>query len=241
MTTVLPTFALRAGVEKLDDGSDKLSDSKGEGSTLSIEIQPLGEPVPIGEAKRLFWNRRRKNPEGIATQPSVFDDEVTCEIYRPPPQWENTHRFDPLFRWTWGEESASTHMRGFLGVLISNPQRLVRKIDFRIMVWAWIMFFSLDLDRTNISQANTDNFLGDLHMTTDDFNLGNTLFKVSYIMGFVHCSDNFATSFVSSSLSYHRSWYQNVSVSHVSRQAGSWFSCISTRPRSMDSKSGMCT
>lgn len=47
------------------------------------------------------------------------------------------------------------------------------------MIWAWLMFFSLDLDRTNISQANTDNFLGDLNMSTNDFNLGNTLFKVS--------------------------------------------------------------
>ena len=57
-------------------------------------------------------------------------------------------------------------------------QRIVRKIDWRIMIWAFLMFFSLDLDRSNISQANTDNFLEDLRLTTDDFNLGNTLFRV---------------------------------------------------------------
>lgn len=64
-------------------------------------------------------------------------------------------------------------------ILIRSPQAVIRKIDWRVMLWAFIMFFSLDLDRSNISQANTDNFLQDLHMTTDDFNLGNTLFKVS--------------------------------------------------------------
>jgi hypothetical protein len=123
-----------------------------EDSTATLlpgKSKALGVP---GEEKR-FWFQRSNNlynPDAIATQPSVYDDPETAEQYRPEDDWENVHRFDPDERWTVGEE-----------------HQLIRKIDRRIMVFAAIMFMALELDRSNISQALTDNFLEDLGMTTN--------------------------------------------------------------------------
>ncbi|KXX79219.1 putative tartrate transporter [Madurella mycetomatis] len=100
-------------------------------------------------------------PDISTTSSSVFDDPETAVQYQPHPNWENTHRFDPLARWNWREEN-----------------RLARKIDLRIMVWVCIMFMALELDRANIGQALTDNFLPDLGLTTNDYN---TIARLSFL------------------------------------------------------------
>ncbi|KAI0003513.1 MFS general substrate transporter [Xylariaceae sp. FL0662B] len=134
-------------------------------STTSLDsVPPLGVPR---EEKRFWFQRTTSNfsHDAIATQPSVFDDPQTAEQYQPRKDWENLHRFEPKARWTWAEEYA-----------------IVRKIDWRITVWACIMFMALELDRANLAQALTDNFLDDLHLTTNDYNLGNTVFKLAFLI-----------------------------------------------------------
>lgn len=52
-----------------------------------------------------FFSRRRgRDLEEIATQPSVYDDPKLAPYFQPNPKYENLHRFDPEFKWKWGEE-----------------------------------------------------------------------------------------------------------------------------------------
>jgi hypothetical protein len=43
------------------------------------------------------------------------------------------------------------------------------------------MFFGLQVDRANLTQAVSDNLLDDLGLSTDDFNYGNSIFLVSFL------------------------------------------------------------
>ncbi|KAK7928925.1 allantoate permease [Apiospora marii] len=75
-------------------------------------------------------------------------------------RYECRHVFDPAATWTAPEERA-----------------VVRKVD-----WRCIMFFGLQVDRGNLVQAVSDNLLDDLRLTTDDYNYGNTVFLISFIL-----------------------------------------------------------
>lgn len=82
----------------------------------------------------------------------------------PHESYEGRHRWDPEFQWEESEE-----------------RRVVRKTDFFLLTWICIMFFGLQLDRGNLQNALTDNFLKDLHMSSDDYNNGTTIQLLAFL------------------------------------------------------------
>ena len=145
-------------------GSDDRDDVRARILEQQAAIQASEPPAHVLSS---FWRRdkKKRRDDEIATQPSVFDDPELAPYFQPSERYENRHRFDPSFKWTWGEE-----------------RRLINRIDWKVTAWSCMAFFALDLDRSNIHQANTDNFLEDLGLGTNDYNLGNTVFTTVFLL-----------------------------------------------------------
>lgn len=102
---------------------------------------------------------------GNNLDPDIKNDDVSLnKYYVPIDSYEGRHRYDPKATWTKEEE-----------------QSLIRKLDIRVCAYCCLMFFALQIDRSNISQALSDNFLDDLGMNTNDYNTGQTIFYVSFL------------------------------------------------------------
>ncbi|KAK3381808.1 major facilitator superfamily domain-containing protein [Podospora didyma] len=82
----------------------------------------------------------------------------------PRDDYEGKHRWDPEATWTPEEE-----------------KKVVRKTDIWLLSWLCIMFFGLQLDRGNLTNAFADDFLKDMNMTSDDYNNGNTIQLVCFM------------------------------------------------------------
>lgn len=132
--------------------AEKVADHSREEKFFRQEQQPhQAQPALLS----FFGDRSvKRDPNECATQPSVFDDPEQAKFYQPHPHYENLHRFDPSFTWTWGQEKA-----------------LTRKLDWRVTGWAWMAYLALNLDASCVIQANADNLLTDLGMTTNGVTL----------------------------------------------------------------------
>jgi hypothetical protein len=145
---ILPPDAERASST---DSNPLSAESEKSAVVSNVIALPHGSDLAEPSDGRSWWQRRKpRDKNAIATRRSVYDDVTIASLYQPRPDWENIHRFDPSARWTVGEEL-----------------KVVWKVDWRILSWACIMFMALELDRSNISQAVSDNFLGDLGMDTN--------------------------------------------------------------------------
>ncbi|KAJ5738386.1 hypothetical protein N7493_001541 [Penicillium malachiteum] len=94
----------------------------------------------------------------------AFDATENPLYYKPIETYEGYHRWDPEFEWTEEEEKA-----------------VVKKIDWRVCTFACITFFALQLDRGNIVQATSDSMLTDLGMTENNYNIGQTIFYLTFL------------------------------------------------------------
>lgn len=116
--------------------------------------------------KGLASSRLKKSEDVLntsETEPLVGREHLSGAL-PPTESYEGRHRWDPLATWSEAEE-----------------RRLVRKTDFHLLTWLCVMFFGLQLDRGNLSNALTDNLLGDLNMTSNDYNNGTTIQLLAFL------------------------------------------------------------
>ncbi|KAL1879315.1 hypothetical protein Daus18300_001897 [Diaporthe australafricana] len=120
----------------------------------TVADDEIGDPLPRkSEVKEFSEDSGPEDAyEGFGENP--FADEAVAEHWRQvyaESQYECRHVFDPTLTWSEAEEKA-----------------IIRKLDWRVCLWACVMFFGLQVDRGNLVQAVSDNMLDDLGLNTNE-------------------------------------------------------------------------
>lgn len=128
----------------------------------------MGKPNSISDIERptsqpVVTKASSKEDDGFKDTTVVGRENLSSAL-PPDDSYEGKHRWDPEATWTPEEE-----------------RRVVRKTDYFLLSALCVMFFGLQLDRGNLSNANADNFLPDMGLTTDQFNNGNTIQLMSFL------------------------------------------------------------
>lgn len=87
-----------------------------------------------------------------------------ADVIPPHESYEGYGHWDPTMTWTEAEE-----------------RKVIRKTDFFLLSMLCLMMFGLQLDRGNLSNALTDNFLKNLKLSTNDYNNGTTIQLVCFL------------------------------------------------------------
>ncbi|CZR59009.1 related to putative tartrate transporter [Phialocephala subalpina] len=119
------------------------------------ETTTFGEPLPLPRKSGTYGSSDSDSDEnGDKFKKNPFLDPDVAEywagIYEKS-RYECRAEFDPTLTWTEEEE-----------------RKLVRRLDWRVCLWACVMFFGLQTDRGNLVQALADNMLTDLKLTTNE-------------------------------------------------------------------------
>ena len=131
------------------------------------KTKPTDVPSSFAGTQSKYANASEEESIGGSLKPerTPEGDDISLEkYYAPIDTYEGRHRYEPQATWSQAEEKA-----------------LIRKLDVRVCAWCCLMFFALQLDRGNITQALSDNMLKDLGLNTNDYNTGQTIFYVSFL------------------------------------------------------------
>ena len=169
-------------MSKQEGIDEKISEIPIPESPGSVSSDELEEEASIGSlyapsegASRLPPGTGGDGDDAIACQLSVFDDPRLRKFI-------GHARIMKTFIVSFLTSSGQLERRkGNPSPKFTND-RLICKIDWRISSWCCFMFLALQLDRGNILQANSDNFLPDLSLTTNDYNNGQTIFYLSLLL-----------------------------------------------------------
>lgn len=112
----------------------------------------------------------------------TFEAGDNHHIFRPIDSYEGLHRWDPYFQWTEQEEKKVVRKVGDIYLKLGTDTLTSEQIDLRVCTFACVTFFALQLDRGNIGQALSSTLLKDLEMTSNDYNLGQTIFLVCFLL-----------------------------------------------------------
>ncbi|KAG7529300.1 hypothetical protein FFLO_05728 [Filobasidium floriforme] len=119
-----------------------------------------------------------REKDDIAAQEEAFDVKPTLSADEYAPvgrenlrEWSLSNddyygakHFDPSFTWDAAEE-----------------KKVRLKTDFMLLSVICLMFFGLQLDRGNVSNALADNLLKDLNLTQNDYNNGTTIQLLAFL------------------------------------------------------------